>query len=63
MYAMNECDMTKKQKPQSEKFKDLVREAECGDDEAAFDEKLKRIASARSEKSAEQKEKPKRKPK
>lgn len=32
-------------KKQIDKFKSLAKEAECGDDEAAFDEKLKRIAS------------------
>lgn len=49
---------SKDKRSQREKFEDLAREAGCEDDEAVFDEKLKRIASARSEKSAEQKEKP-----
>jgi hypothetical protein len=30
--------------PQSDKFKALARELECDEDEAAFDEKLKRVA-------------------
>ena len=30
---------------QIDKFRDLARELECDDDEAAFDEKLKRIAT------------------
>lgn len=34
------------QKSQSQKFKDLAREAECDDDEKAFDRKLKRITKA-----------------
>ena len=34
-------------KPQLEKFKDLARELECDDDdEAAFDERLKKLATA-----------------
>jgi len=32
-----------KEKPQSQKFKDLAREVECDEDEKAFEEKLKRI--------------------
>lgn len=32
--------------PQIDKFRDLARELECDDDEAAFDERLKRIATA-----------------
>lgn len=31
-------------KEQSDKFKALARELECDEDEAAFDEKLKRVA-------------------
>ncbi len=31
-------------KPQSEKFKDLSRDLEANEDEAAFEETLKRIA-------------------
>ena len=31
---------------QVERFKDLARELECDEDEAAFDEKLKRLAKA-----------------
>ena len=33
-------------KPQAQKFADLARELECDDDEAAFDERLKKLASA-----------------
>ncbi|THD58556.1 MAG: hypothetical protein E8A49_18705 [Phenylobacterium sp.] len=33
-------------KKQSEKFADLARELECDDDEAAFDERLKKLAKA-----------------
>jgi hypothetical protein len=31
---------------QAEKFADLARELECDEDEAAFDEKLKKLAKA-----------------
>jgi hypothetical protein len=34
------------QRPQSQKFADLARELECDDDEAAFDERLKKLATA-----------------
>jgi hypothetical protein len=33
-------------KPQLDKFRDLARELECDDDQAAFDERLKRLAKA-----------------
>lgn len=41
-------DMTDKPppKPQLDKFRDLARELDCDDDQAAFDEKLKRLAKA-----------------
>jgi len=32
------------QSAQVDKFRDLARELECDDDEAAFDEKLKKLA-------------------
>jgi hypothetical protein len=35
---------------QAEKFADLARELECDDDEAAFDERLKKLAKAPTEK-------------
>jgi hypothetical protein len=31
---------------QVDKFRDLARELECDDDEAAFDEKLRKLAKA-----------------
>jgi hypothetical protein len=31
---------------QLDKFKELARELECDDDEAAFDERLRRLATA-----------------
>ncbi len=31
-------------RPQLDKFKDLARELECDEDEAAFDERLKKMA-------------------
>lgn len=34
------------QKPQSDKFKELARELETNEDEAAFDRALKRVATA-----------------
>lgn len=36
------------EKSQSQKFKDLAREAECEDDEKAFDRKLKRITKPKT---------------
>jgi len=36
--------MNKDAEAQLRKFQDLARELECDEDEAAFDEKLKRIA-------------------
>lgn len=36
--------MTEKPKPQADKFEDLARELECDEDEAAFEEAVKRIA-------------------
>ncbi len=38
--------MTKK--TQSEKFKDLAREAECDESEDSFDESLRRVARAKA---------------
>ncbi|WP_309607211.1 hypothetical protein [Phenylobacterium sp.] len=32
--------------PQVDKFRELARELECDDDEAAFDERLKKLATA-----------------
>lgn len=31
-------------RPQADKFRDLARELECDEDEAAFDERLRQIA-------------------
>jgi hypothetical protein len=36
--------MTQDVKPQIEKFKEVARQLECDEDEAAFEEKLKKIA-------------------
>jgi hypothetical protein len=33
-------------RPQAEKFADLARELDCDDDDAAFDERLKKLAKA-----------------
>ena len=38
--------MAEQAKPQVEKFQELARELECDDDEAAFDERLKKLATA-----------------
>jgi hypothetical protein len=46
---MKSMCMTEKQQhesPQIDKFRELARELKCDDDEAAFDEVLKRIATA-----------------
>lgn len=37
-------------KSQKDKFKELAREAECEDDEEAFDQKLKRIVKGKTPK-------------
>lgn len=37
-------------KPQSEKFVEKARELECDEDEAALDDKLRRIAKQKPEK-------------
>jgi hypothetical protein len=34
------------EKPQADKFRDLARELEADDDEARFDERLKKLATA-----------------
>lgn len=42
--------MTKRpsdERPQADKFVDLARELECDDDEAAFDERLKKLATSK----------------
>lgn len=36
---------------QSDKFKDAAREAECDEDEARWNERLKRVAKGKPEKS------------
>ena len=45
--------MAEQAKPQLDKFKDLARELECDDDEAPFDERLKKLATAPVEPQAE----------
>lgn len=35
--------------PQTDKFRDLARELECDEDEAAFDEKVRKVAKAAPE--------------
>lgn len=32
-------------KPQADKFRDLARDLECDEDEAAFEDKVRRVAS------------------
>ncbi len=41
--------MTEEPKPQADKFRDLARELECDEDEKAFEEKVKKVATSRSE--------------
>lgn len=44
--------MTEEPKPQADKFRDLARQLECDEDEAAFEGVVRKIASApRTEKS------------
>lgn len=38
--------MTDTAKPQSDKFRDLARELECDEDEAAFEDKVRKVATA-----------------
>ena len=38
--------MTEKPKPQADKFRDLARELECDEDEVAFEEKVRKVATA-----------------
>ena len=38
--------MTDQHKPQADKFRDLARELECDEDEAAFEDKVRRVAGA-----------------
>lgn len=33
-------------KPQPDKFRDLARELDCDEDEAAFEDKVRRVATA-----------------
>lgn len=42
----NHSQMTNKPKPQVERFRDLARELECDNDEAAFKAKLRKVATA-----------------
>lgn len=38
--------MTYEPKPQADKFLDIARELECDGDEAAFEEKVRKVATA-----------------
>lgn len=42
-------------KSQPDKFRDTARDAECDESEAAFEDKLRRIAKAKPSRDAEQK--------
>jgi hypothetical protein len=39
--------MSDQPKPQHDKFKELAREAECDEDEAAFEETVRKVAAKR----------------
>lgn len=41
--------MSDKPKPQIDKFKDAARELECDEDEARWDERLKKVAKGKPE--------------
>lgn len=43
-------ELPKQNPTQTEKFKDLARELECDEDEARWDERLKKVAKGKSEK-------------
>ena len=38
--------MTDTLKPQPDKFRDLARELECDEDEAAFEDRVRKVATA-----------------
>ena len=38
--------MTDAPKPQADKFRDMARELECDEDEAAFEDKVRKVATA-----------------
>lgn len=38
--------MTEVPKPQADKFRDLARELECDEDEAAFEDRVRKVATA-----------------
>jgi hypothetical protein len=42
--------MSKLEKSQSDKFKEAARAAECDEDEARWDERLKKVAKGKPEK-------------
>lgn len=50
--------MTEVPKPQADKFRDLARKLECDEDEARFEDKVRKVATApkpeRGPKSAEE---------
>jgi hypothetical protein len=39
-------DKTQQPKSQPDKFRDLARDLECDEDEAAFEEKVRKVASS-----------------
>lgn len=41
------------QKPQTDKFKETARELECDEDEARWDERLKKVAKGKPERPEE----------
>jgi hypothetical protein len=45
--------MTEQAKPQGDEFKELARELECDEDEDAFDERLRKLATAPKPESAD----------
>jgi hypothetical protein len=38
--------MTDDHKPQSDKFRDMAKELECDEDEAAFEDKVRKVVAA-----------------
>lgn len=46
--------MTEEPKPQADKFRDLARELECDEDEARFEDQVRKIASAPKPEKAEE---------
>lgn len=41
--------MTEDTKPRADKFRDMARELECDEDEASFEDKVRKVATSKPE--------------